>query len=65
MGVSQGGPDVPSQKLIERYPRTMANLKQAIKTLPHVYIFDNNDLSIPYRLVAVYQEGKSLGAAKA
>ena len=57
MRVSQGGHDVPMDKLTARFPRTMANLKQAIKDLPCVAIFDNDDLGTPYRLAAIYQNG--------
>jgi len=57
MRVSQGGHDVPSQKLIEHFPRTLANLKAALRELPHVWIFDNSDLAQPFRKVAVYRDG--------
>ena len=50
--VSKGGHDVPSEKLKSRYPRTLANLRSAIRELPHVWIFDNDDLRVPFRLVA-------------
>jgi len=36
MRISQGGHDVPQAKLIERFPRTLANLQAAIGQLPHV-----------------------------
>jgi predicted ABC-type ATPase len=58
MRVSQGGHDVPTGKLLARYPRTLANLKTAIQELPHVWIFDNDDLRAPYRLVAIYESGQ-------
>ena len=57
MRVSQGGHDVPTDKLLARYPRTMTNLRQAIRELPHVWIFDNDDLGIPFRKVAVFERG--------
>jgi predicted ABC-type ATPase len=56
--VSQGGHDVPSEKLIARFPRTLANLKTAIHDLPHVWVFDNDDLRIPFRQVAVFENGQ-------
>lgn len=59
MRVSQGGHDVPTDKLTARFPRTMANLRQAIKDLPCVAIFDNDDLVAPFRLAAIYQNGQS------
>ena len=58
MRVTQGGHDVPTEKLEARYPRTMANLTTALLEIPHVWIFDNDDLRAPYRLVAVYEHGK-------
>jgi predicted ABC-type ATPase len=58
MRVSQGGHDVPPQKIVERYPRILANLKAALCELPNVWVFDNNDLRTPYRLVAVVQSGR-------
>jgi predicted ABC-type ATPase len=58
MRVSQGGHDVPTDKLNARFPRTMTNLKQAIRELPCVLIFDNDDLQTPYRLTALFQNGK-------
>ena len=60
MRVSQGGHDVPADKLITRYPRTLANLRNAIRELPHVWIFDNDDLREPYRKVAVFENGRRI-----
>lgn len=57
MRVSQGGHDVPAEKLKSRFPRTMANLKAAIAELPLVYVFDNSDLNKPFRKVAVFKNG--------
>lgn len=58
MRVTQGGHDVPTEKLTARYPRTLANLQTAIRALPHVWIFDNDDLRTPFRQVAVFQNGR-------
>jgi len=63
MRVSQGGNDVPSEKLKARYPRTLANLKAAIGELPHVLIFDNSDLAAPFRRVAVIEGGRLVWSA--
>lgn len=57
MRVSQGGHDVPSEKLTSRFPRTLANLKAAVTSLPHVIVFDNSDMARPYRQVAVFADG--------
>ncbi len=58
MRVSQGGHDVPTEKLIARYPRILANLKAAIRELPHVWIFDNDDLRTPFRLLTVCERSE-------
>lgn len=60
MRVSQGGHDVPDEKLMARFERTRANLQRAIEQLPHVIIFDNSDLAHPYSHVATYHHGKSV-----
>jgi predicted ABC-type ATPase len=57
MRVSQGGHDVPSDKLSSRFPRISANLAAAIRQLPHVFIFDNSDLRTPFRQVTVFENG--------
>ncbi len=57
MRVSQGGHDVPEEKLIARYPRTLANLKTAIRELPCVLLFDNDDLRTPFRHVGLFVDG--------
>jgi predicted ABC-type ATPase len=58
MRVSQGGHDVPDHKLRTRFPRTLHNLQTAIVRLPHVLIYDNSDLNIPYRQIAVFENGQ-------
>lgn len=58
MRVSQGGHDVATEKLTERYPRILENLRRAIRELPDVRVFDNDDLARPYRLVAVFEDGR-------
>jgi predicted ABC-type ATPase len=56
--VSQGGHDVPPEKLVARFPRTLANLQAAITELPHVLILDNSDLRTPFRLVVRFADGR-------
>jgi predicted ABC-type ATPase len=60
MRVSQGGHDVPAEKLFSRYPRILANLHTALRELPNVWVFDNDDLRAPYRRVAIFESGKSV-----
>ena len=60
MRVSQGGHDVPGEKLKSRFPRTLSNLKAAIHRLSHVLVYDNSDLNHPYRLVAEFEKGRRI-----
>jgi len=58
MRVSQGGHDVPAEKLAARYPRILNNLKASLRELQCVWVFDNDDLITPFRLVAVCENGQ-------
>ncbi|MCY2982723.1 MAG: zeta toxin family protein, partial [Planctomycetota bacterium] len=60
MRVSQGGHDVPDEKLLARFERTQANLKRAIERLPYVIDYSNDDIAYPYKLVELYEHGKSI-----
>jgi predicted ABC-type ATPase len=60
MRVLQGGHDVPSDKLLARYPRTLENLRRAIRDLPRVLVFDNSDLGRPFRKVAEFDGGTAI-----
>jgi len=64
MRVSQGGHDVPTEKLIARFPRILVNLRIALRELPHVWIFDNDDLRTPCRLVTVLKNGRMVKVHK-
>jgi predicted ABC-type ATPase len=57
MRLSQGGHDVPREKLTARFPRTLANLRAAVTALPLVLVFDNDDLRHPFRHVATWLNG--------
>lgn len=63
MRVSQGGHDVPDDKLKSRFPRILANLKAAVAELPHVFIYDNSDLNHPFRPVAVFEAGRCVASS--
>jgi predicted ABC-type ATPase len=60
MRVSQGGHDVSSEKFVARFPRTMENLKAAIRTLPFVLIFDNSVLALPFRKIADFRNAQAI-----
>jgi predicted ABC-type ATPase len=59
----KGGHDVPADKLITRFPRTLENLRRSIRELPFVLIYDNDDLNDPYRQVAVFEAGHAVELA--
>jgi predicted ABC-type ATPase len=62
--LSQGGHDVPSQKLVSRFPRTLVNLQAAIEVLPVVLVYDNERLDFPFRKVAEFQSARMVFAAE-
>jgi len=64
MRVTQGGHEVPADKLVTRFPRTLENLRKSLRALPHVFVFDNNDLSDPYRQIAVFHNGEAAFLSK-
>jgi predicted ABC-type ATPase len=64
MRVSQGGHDVPREKLESRFPRTLENLRVSIRDLPHVLVFDNGDLKAPFRHVAAFEGGRLVHLAE-
>ncbi len=55
--VLRGGHDVPTEKLVARFPRTLRNLSRAVRDLPHVLIYDNSERAHPFRAVAEFQQG--------
>lgn len=58
MRVAQGGHKVPTEKLVTQYPRILENLSTAVRELPYVWIFDNDDLRRPFRLAAICESGR-------
>lgn len=38
--VQEGGHSVPAQRILERYPRTMANLKAAVRSADLSFVYD-------------------------
>jgi predicted ABC-type ATPase len=59
MRVSQGGHEVPDDKLRTRFPRILNNLKAAIRQLPNVLVYDNSDLARPFHLLALFDHGRA------
>jgi predicted ABC-type ATPase len=63
MRVSQGGHDVPPDRIAARYPRTLANLRAAIPRLSAVVVYDNDDLRHPFRCIARIEHGRIVAEA--
>lgn len=55
--VQVGGHDVPLEKIMARYERSLDNLQRAITRLPRVAIYDNSSFKNPYRLIAEFHSG--------
>ena len=60
MRASSGGHDVPKEKLFERFPRTMNNLKRALGELSNVWVYDHTDLDRGYSLIATVEHGEGI-----
>ena len=58
--VAHGGHDVPDDRLIERFPRTLANLKVALKFVDRASLFDNSSARSPYRPIATVEDGQCI-----
>jgi predicted ABC-type ATPase len=63
--VQEGGHDVPDDKLLERFPRTLVNLRNAIRIVDTVLMLDNSDPDAPYQPVALTRAGTVLWRAEA
>lgn len=57
--VSEGGHDVPEDKVRTRLPRTIDNVAQAIVLADEVHLLDNSGWEDPFRRVAVVRGGEA------
>jgi predicted ABC-type ATPase len=52
--VKEGGHDVPADRILARYPRTLANLRPAVRKASAAFLYDSNeDLHASHELVAI------------
>ena len=56
--VEVGGHDVSDDRLRARFPRTLANLAQALPWVDRVQLYDNSSVDAPYRHVATVEQGR-------
>jgi predicted ABC-type ATPase len=55
--VAAGGHDVPRDKLLTRFERSLENLREALKLAIMVKVYDNSRADEPHRLLAVFENG--------
>jgi predicted ABC-type ATPase len=55
--VLNGGHDVPEEKLLSRYARTLENLSRLVPFVDRIMIHDNSEISRPHRPVALFERG--------
>ena len=55
--VGNGGHPVPPDKILARFPRSLANLARAVPFVGSVELFDNSDARDPYRRIAQFEAG--------
>lgn len=63
--VSEGGHDVPDDKLVARYPRVLDNLRRLLDVPDDLVIYDNSSADLPYRVLARLSRGALLEIASA
>ena len=52
------GHDVPDAKIKTRFPRTLANLREAVTFVDQAWLFDNSSADKPYRFLAEFRHGR-------
>lgn len=55
--VSEGGHDVPAEKVVSRIPRTLRYVREALPLTDRVRLYDNSSEAQPYRLIAELKQG--------
>ncbi|MBP9101486.1 MAG: zeta toxin family protein [Nitrosomonas sp.] len=56
--VSEGGHNVPADKVISRIPRKLKLIKKTLPLCDHVYILDNSRTDNPFQQLAVIRDGQ-------
>jgi len=55
--VREGGHNVPAQRILDRYPRTMANLKRAVRLADLAFVYDAAEAERGAHLLVAICEG--------
>lgn len=66
--VQRGGHNVPPEKIVERYPRVIYNIKEAVGVVSLALVVDNSEDNLgdndgAYRAFALFVNGKMVNAA--
>lgn len=56
--VKEGGHDVPREKIVERYERSLAQVPEALEVVSRAFFFDNSGNGM--RFLAEYAEGQGM-----
>ncbi len=56
--VSEGGHDVPTEKIIARIPRTLAHIRTALPLMDIAQLYDNSSSELPFQPVARIEKGQ-------
>lgn len=56
--VSEGGHDVPVEKIRSRHPRTLALMRKAVRRVDRAYVFDNSRLERGFTHVLTFEGGR-------
>jgi predicted ABC-type ATPase len=58
MRVTEGGHDVPPDRLKRRYEQSLKNLKASLAFVPEIHVYDNSSSQDPFRVLFVTKNGK-------
>lgn len=56
--VSEGGHDVPSEKIRSRLPRTLSNISRVLPLVDSAWLLDNSSQANPFRQIATLRLGR-------
>lgn len=58
--VSEGGHNVPADKIVDRIPRTLENIKKALPLVTELRILDNSQPENPFVQLATFKHGNMI-----
>ena len=58
--MSEGGHNVPDEKVASRIPRLLQNIKKTLPLCDQVYILNNSRIDSPFQQVAVIRNGQKI-----